>query len=942
MQVYTPKEFQSDPSNWAFAQDPRGVIFVGNANGVLEFDGLRWRLIRTANQTMVRSLAVDAGGRIWVGAKGEIGFLEPDAAGDLRYVSALERLPPEARDFGDVWKAFATPEGVAFATFRSLLGLHGTGARVWSPATRFHLAFRARDRLFVVEVGRGLLELVDGQLRPVPGGERFAEERISALLDWDDPVSGAKTILACSRTQGLFVLEGAAFRPFPTEIDDALRRDLPYVGTLLPDDTLALGTLQGGLYVIDRHGRLREHLSRARGLPDDVVYALGLDREGGLWLGLDRGIARLQTGSPLTRFDEGTGIPGSVYSLHRHEGRLYVGTSQGALRLEAGPEPRFGKVRGIDGQTWAFVSVGTSLLVASFGGVYEIRGTTAVRVRKESAGALCASRVVPGRVFVGLGDGLASLRLGESGWVDEGVVPGVSGEIGSLLEMPDGSLWVGTTASGFLRVRFPDAPGRGAPRVERFGVAQGVPNLNDNNVYGSAEEPLFATHGGVFRFDEARRRFEPDPRFARLFPAGPRWLYALSRDRDGRVWMQTAEQAGEVKEAGAAVPGPDGSYAWDPKPFRPSSGSAIWSSHADDDGVVWLGGEEGLLRYDPGAAKDYAPPFRALLRRVSRAGGGAVLFGGSGPSAVQLLDHADNDLRFEYAAPGFDHPEATRFQVLLEGNDGDWSPWTAESYREYTNLREGAYSFRVRARNVWGTVSEEAVFPFRVRSPWYRTPWAYLAYLLAGAGFVTGLVRWRVRAVEAEKAALARGVAERTAELAAANEKLARLSRVDGLTGVSNRRRLDEAIDEEWRRGARNRTPLALLLLDVDHFKAYNDAFGHQAGDACLVALAGAIAALHTRAGDVVARYGGEEFAVLLPGAAHGAALAAAERIRSRVLALGLPHPASTAGPTVSVSIGVASLVPGQDATPSELVGAADRALYEAKRGGRNQVCAPA
>lgn len=197
------------------------------------------------------------------------------------------------------------------------------------------------------------------------------------------------------------------------------------------------------------------------------------------------------------------------------------------------------------------------------------------------------------------------------------------------------------------------------------------------------------------------------------------------------------------------------------------------------------------------------------------------------------------------------------------------------------------------------------------------------------AGQVAGAIRF---------ALVNRHLAETRDELESANAQLQQLSLSDPLTGLANRRRLDAALELEWRRLARARRPMSLLLIDVDAFKAYNDSLGHPRGDECLRRVAAYLAEGVHRAGDLVARYGGEEFAVLLGGTGAADAAAVAGRLRAGVEALALPHPASPVGDVVTVSIGVAGWVPGIDGPcPEELVAAADRALYAAKRAGRNR-----
>ncbi len=180
-------------------------------------------------------------------------------------------------------------------------------------------------------------------------------------------------------------------------------------------------------------------------------------------------------------------------------------------------------------------------------------------------------------------------------------------------------------------------------------------------------------------------------------------------------------------------------------------------------------------------------------------------------------------------------------------------------------------------------------------------------------------------------------VEERTRALEEANDKLKALSNTDGLTGVGNRRSFDDTLAVEWKRASRLGTPLGLVMLDVDLFKHFNDRHGHQAGDSCLKALAHGLTEAGWRSGELVARYGGEEFVVLLPGSDEREAMGAARRIQHKIWSLALPHAETSAG-TVTVSMGVASMIPCRATTPDDLVRQADAALYRAKQRGRNRV----
>lgn len=189
--------------------------------------------------------------------------------------------------------------------------------------------------------------------------------------------------------------------------------------------------------------------------------------------------------------------------------------------------------------------------------------------------------------------------------------------------------------------------------------------------------------------------------------------------------------------------------------------------------------------------------------------------------------------------------------------------------------------------------------------------------------------------------AVSRDISERkrTEEsLRTANERLQKLSTIDGLTGIANRRSFDEALRREWSRGIRNHYPISLILFDIDYFKHYNDFYGHPQGDECLKAIAAKTLETFPRSTDFVARYGGEEFAVILPNTPAEMSDMLAARLREHIAAMRIPHEKSTAHPFVTVSIGIAHLEPTLAASPEVLIARADQALYESKHAGRNRV----
>jgi diguanylate cyclase (GGDEF)-like protein len=213
---------------------------------------------------------------------------------------------------------------------------------------------------------------------------------------------------------------------------------------------------------------------------------------------------------------------------------------------------------------------------------------------------------------------------------------------------------------------------------------------------------------------------------------------------------------------------------------------------------------------------------------------------------------------------------------------------------------------------------------------------AILTMIALGAGAFTV----RLRRLKAAERLLILRLTEMSAELAAANRRLELLATTDELTHLANRRRFSEFLDQEWHRATRDRSSIALLMIDVDFFKRYNDTHGHQAGDDCLRRVAAVIGGRVKRSSDLAARYGGEEFAVVLSGAGEEGALSVAHWIRGEIEKQQIPHGTSAVSDSVTVSVGLAVTTPAAGLSPESLIAAADAALYRAKELGRNAVIA--
>jgi len=907
-------------------------------------------------QNTVDAIVQTRDGYLWLGT--EEGLVRFDG---VRFVAFDRQTSPALRS-AFVSSLFEAPDGVLW------IGTYGGGlARMRSGKIEaFRPDLLGNDRIrrmhasggaiFVATAGGGLLRIDGEQVTRFTTKDGLPTDRIWTIED-----DGAGGIWVATHGGGVVRWRDGAVRDritaaegLPNDFARALLRDT--------DGTLWIGTDGGGLAEWRGNAVVRVVTTRD-GLPTNLVRAVGRDGSGSIWIGTDSGIARWR-GTHAEPLGIGDGLPSPIVRtvFEDREGSLWVGTTGGLVRLADTRFLSFTRKEGLPvgairatledcaGNVWA----GTD-----GGGLCRILPAPLQCIAsQDTIYALAESR--DGSLWVGT-DGRGVMRLANGKFVD--TIDDADGlptnRIRALLETADG-LWVSTTA-GLAHVRdgkaihipelddrqlrpllgLPDGTllvgtdGAGVWRVANDRATQIVSagkGLESDRVFSLAMDAdgggvwIGTSGGGLARLDlrsgavrslTRREGLHDDVVFqvvdqgrgGDLWLTSNRGLYRVDRDE------VLAAMSGRKSDLRGTVYGTaDGM----PSAECNAASPAAILAH---DGRLWIATARGLAVIDPRVSHRNTVAPAVHVEEI-------LIDGSPAPARPLRVPPGTQRLDVRFTATSLRAPERVTFRYLLDGYDSDWVDAGTSRVAHYTKLAPGNYTFRVTARNEDGVVSTaEARLGMAVDPRWFETWWARLLGIALVAAAIWGAVRLRV-AGELEEA---------NRQLAVANARLRALSYVDGLTGVANRRRFDEALEEACAAVHERGKPLSLVLLDLDHFKRLNDSHGHHSGDEALRAVAALLAERTESRGGLAARFGGEEFAWLLPGVPLDAAMTEAEGLRIKVREAAIRHDGADSG-IVTASLGVTGTSGGNNVTPVSLVGAADTALYRAKSAGRDRV----
>ena len=716
--------------NWSIVQDSEGIIYYGNSQkGIQTFDGQKVRPVLDEKgkptQRNARAMVLDSKKTIYAIIGAGFGYIEKNKFNEPIYYSLSDKLPEKDKVNSTLWASGELNDTIFFISEKSVyLYKNKKLLSVQNFENVVHTLSVNEGGAFLRIWGEGIYKLNDGKFKYLPSSKKiFAENRV------DEQYSlGNGDQLLVSRNVGLWYLkkDGSFVKAESKDVDNyAISNDAYGGGSRLKDGTIPIATTKGGVIFIDDNLKVKSILNQQNGLTDNHATNLFQDRTGDIW-GSNFGLFRLSFDSTLTFFSKTNNLVGTVGDILRSNGKLFVKTTEDLFEFtprnsvyeKSEFKPK--NVRDLGGDIIEFddqiISTNNYDITSTKNGKTEIisplyRTNNTIR-----------SKINPNIIFSGNSVyGLLAHQYTNGKWSALKLAKQDSIKLGNIKEVAPGKILAWTREGIFVY----DYDKSGQGNFTKLGMDKQFTQSGRLSLatFSESTHVLFDSLDNHYKLNLEKYQAElTNIKLDTLIaPAGLR-SYAYNPDSKNG-WMIT--ETGLYKMAFDF----DKGYSFTKYPFYKVSLSelsgALYAEGSGESEILWIGSQEDkLYRFYPELAiKEKRQSYKALIRAIYTNGQKAPLDLGD-------LPFSENNLLFEVAYPVFGNESKTMFSYWLEGQDKTWSEFVPDFKKEYTNLKEGNYTFRVRAMDASGQISEEGILEFKISPPWYRTLWAYGLYLL--------------------------------------------------------------------------------------------------------------------------------------------------------------------------------------------------------------------
>ena len=743
--VYADQEFINNNQVYCVKEGPQGLIYIANNLGIHEYDGENWRKLNTgSNGGRISSFDIDKNtGTIYFGKAGELAYLQPDKNGQWKHHSINNEVDCELGKFSDVWNTRITNQYVYFQSYKKLFrfNINTKKIKIWKSDTFFSLTGIIDNQFYIGQSKKGLYKVIKDSLSLISNHEKLRDMLFYNIIPIND------THILLSSTNRAMFIEKKTFKP-DYKMNKFLHKLYPilknktYNISKLQDNRYAFTTFYNGVYILDSLFNIKSIYNRADGLPTNYAWTVNQCKDGAILVGLDNGLAIIKSEKHFIYFDKNTYLNNTTTSLLKCGDFMYTGTNEGLYKLNIGDIDNISiETTHIKAPIWNMKKFNnsrrdTSILIASTDGVWEQRANDISQVvKQEGVTNILISKSNPNRLYYCYNRGISYVENRDNSWSRPTKISDLKMST-NLIEDSFGNLWV-CSAMQSVHLLSKNNMTNGYTHSQEISLEPS--DLSITDIFLVKNKLALATSKGFYSFNKERNLFLPDSLFLGKNKESLTPNKTL-KVNENEFWLSVYDNESSyllnyLREGH--------SFKLNEKKLPFFKNKYITQIHSISDNQLWLGiNGKLLLIKNLNVFKPDSNKINILIRKVNLNNDSIIFHGTDFTKQVykdaiykeitknEAITYQFNNISFEFGAPYFDKEWLNQYSYILEGYENDWSEWSTEAKKEYTNLHEGHYTFKVKARNIYNTESNHYLYHFTIKPPYYRSLFAYLIYAL--------------------------------------------------------------------------------------------------------------------------------------------------------------------------------------------------------------------
>lgn len=722
---YSKQNYGAGAQNWDIKQDENGLLYFGNNEGLIAFDGSYWKVYPLPNKTILRSMEIGPNHKIYAGGQNEIGFFSPDKKGELVYTSIINLLPVKERSFADVWNIVTYKEDIFFRTSGKIIELHQNKFSVYPNEDWRFLGLNDNQLIAQDHTNKLLTFTNQSWIQSINQDILPKDFLVTSII----PLSN-DTSLVTTLKNGVYFLSHNLLTKFNSPSLQNISQKNIYTSLKIDDHRLLLATSLGGCFVIDKKGNVIQGFSTSEGLQNNNVRRIFLDKSNNLWLALDNGIDFIAYNNAIKEIDPDKQNIGAGYAALVHNNSLYIGTSNGLYSMQLDnlqnlslSKGKFKPVANSQGQVWSLGEVNGQLLMAHHEGSFIINNNIAKPFDNSSGfwNFYPLNNQSSQIMLAGNYQGVNFYSYQNGKFTNANV--SARFESSRFIAIDNNNIWVAHPYKGIYKINFvyPNST-----TIQSYSQNKGLSSVNHYYIFKIKNKIVAPTENGYFEYNAAVDSFQRSSFFEKIF--GSIKVNYLKEDGNGNIWFTSDKNIGVIDFSGST---PKIIYITELTGKIVSGFEFIYPLNINN---VLVGGDKGFYHINYEEYRKNNNKIEVLIRTVKSINPtDSLIFGGynySGKKIEPELNYHLNSLHFEYSSVLYGQQSNIEYSFFLKGFDKNWSEWLKKTDKDYTNLPAGTYTFQVKARNNLGNESAPVSFSFTILPPWYQSRWAYCLYAI--------------------------------------------------------------------------------------------------------------------------------------------------------------------------------------------------------------------